>query len=184
MRRFFPLFLLLLLIWIVFFVEAHLGLVLSDYGIFPRTTDGMIGILCWPLLHGDYAHVSSNLLSLLIFGGIISAQDRVTFVKLTIYITIMAGAGVWLIGRPAIHIGASGLVFGYFGFVVLRALYDRRILSIIISILVILAFGSIVWGVFPIKAETSWEGHLCGLAAGGLFARYTRRKRTSKGARL
>jgi membrane associated rhomboid family serine protease len=87
-------------------------------------------------------------------------------------IIIVGGLGVWLIGRPAYHVGASGLVFGYFGFLVARGWYEKSIPSVIISIFVIIFYGSMIWGVFPVVPYISWESHLFGFLAGILAAKF------------
>jgi membrane associated rhomboid family serine protease len=100
------------------------------------------------------------------------------FVWVSLFIIIVGGAGVWAMGRTAVHIGASGLVFGYFGYLVARGWYDRRILSILIAVAVMAVFGwGILFGVLPTGGFVSWEGHLCGLVAGIVVARLIRRPR-------
>ena len=99
-------------------------------------------------------------------------------VGLSLFIIVVGGAGVWLLGRPAIHVGASGLVFGYFGYLVANGWFDRRPISIFAAIAVIVVYGSLVFGVIPTTGFVSWEAHLFGLLAGVLSARLTRRVRT------
>ncbi len=174
MQRFVTLFLLVFAMWTIFVVDAVFGLGLTEYGVRPREWKGLIGVVAWPFLHGNYGHIASNTVSLLLFGGIISARNRQTFWRLSVYATLMAGFGLWLVGRPATHIGASGLVFACFGYIVTRGFYDRRPLSILLAIGVILLFGGIVWGVLPTDPRVSWEGHFLGVAAGAVFATRSR----------
>lgn len=179
MKRFAPLIWFVITIWIVFIVDTLTGLGLARFGIQTRNLEGLIGTLTWPFLHGGLGHLINNSVSLLIFGSIICLQYPKVFVKLSIYATIVSGLIVWIAGRqtigghPTTHIGASGLVFAYFGYLVLRGFIDRRFRSIIVSILVILLWGGMIWGVLPSSNRyISWEGHLAGLLAGASYARY------------
>jgi membrane associated rhomboid family serine protease len=95
----------------------------------------------------------------------------------SVLIVLAGGAGVWLIGRPAYHVGASALVFGYFGYLLARGLFDRRIQSLSIAALVVFAYGGLFWGLMPRVSFVSWEGHLCGFLAGIVAARVERPKR-------
>ena len=96
---------------------------------------------------------------------------------MSLFIILMGGTGVWAVGRSALHIGASGLVFGYFGYLVGRGWYDKSILSILVAVAVIVVFGwGMLMGILPTGGIVSWEGHLCGLLAGVLAAAVTRRQ--------
>lgn len=176
MNRFLPLICLLGLMWLGFFMSVQDGSALLRFGIVPRDLDGLRGILFWPFLHGNLSHISNNTLSVAVLGAIVSLRGGRTFLALTIYLTLMAGFGVWVVGRPAVHIGASGLSFGYFGYIVLRSFHDRSLFSVVLAVIVIVAFGGIIWGVLPSKSYVSWEAHLCGLLAGAAFSRYYRKR--------
>ena len=174
MQRFVTLFLLVLAMWTVFAVDSVFRLGLTNYGVRPREWEGLVGVAVWPFLHGNYGHIASNTVSLLLFGGIISARNRKTFWRLCVYSTLVAGFGLWIVGRPASHIGASGLVFACFGYIVTRGFFDRRPLSILLAVGVILLFGGIIWGLLPTNPQVSWEGHFLGVAAGSIFAARSR----------
>ena len=142
---------------------------LSAYGIVPRTASGLVGIPLSPLLHGSYLHVQSNAVGLLALGtlAVIRSGDRFPWVALTI--VLAGGLGLWVFGRPETHIGASGLVFGLFGYLVVKGLLDRSILSVLVALVVAAVFGSAIFsGALPNNVNVSWEGHLCGLAGGVL----------------
>jgi membrane associated rhomboid family serine protease len=165
-------------IWVVELVNTFTGHRLNAYGILPRTMDGLRGIPLSPLLHGNMWHLLSNTVPLLVLGGLSAMRSGSRFVWVSLFIIIVGGAGVWAMGRTAVHIGASGLVFGYFGYLVARGWYDRRILSILIAVAVMAVFGwGILFGVLPTGGFVSWEGHLCGLVAGIVVARLIRRPR-------
>ena len=171
------------ILWVVQVVNILMDYSLNQYGLVPRTIEGLRGIPLSPFLHGGFGHLISNSLPLLILGGLVAARGQANFVGVTLFIVFVGGLAVWCVGRPwpwddvqhVVHVGASGLVFGYFGYLVARGLFEHSFLSIIVAVLVILVFGSgIFLGLVPTAPYISWEGHLCGLVAGVLIARFTR----------
>ena len=181
-------------LWIVEVVNLFLGHRLNVYGLVPRTIEGLRGIPLSPFLHGGFGHLLSNTLPLLFLGGLVAARGQSNFVIVTLFIVFVGGLALWLVGRPwpcdvhyLVHVGASGLVFGYFGYLVARGWYERSFLSIFVAALIILVFGAgILSGLLPTAPYISWEGHLCGLLSGVLIARLTRhrlrRPRTAQSA--
>ena len=178
------LFLLVAFIVVFMVVEVVNGLLnhsLNSYGIVPRTTSGLISIPLSPLLHGSFLHAQSNAVGLLALGGLAAITGGGRFPQVFLVIVLLGGLGVWLVGRPATHIGASGLVFGFFGYLMVKGLVDRSILSILVAIVVAGVFGYMVLtGILPTRDYISWEGHLCGLLAGALAAVMLRRRRDSR----
>ena len=172
----------LAVMWVVEIINGFIGHRLSLWGILPRTTPGLIGIPLSPFLHGSFNHVLSNTIPFLVLGGLVGLRGGQKLVGISLFIIAAGGAGVWLLGRPAVHVGASGLVFGYFGYLVANGWFDRRPLSILAAIAVILVYGSLVFGVIPTTGFVSWEAHLFGLLAGVLAARLTRRGRNASPA--
>jgi len=160
------------LMWIIELYNSSVGHQLGVWGIHPRSEDGLIGILVWPFLHANVEHMISNTLPLAILSWFILLRGFKDYLIVTVGITVIAGAAIWLVARPAIHIGASGLIFGYFGFLVAAAWYEKSIRSFVFSILTIFFYGGIVWGVFPQETHISWEAHLFGLLSGLLFASF------------
>ncbi|WP_219908088.1 rhomboid family intramembrane serine protease [Enhygromyxa salina] len=157
---------------------------LDLFGIHPRSTFGLIGILASPLLHGDFYHLLSNTVGLLIFGTLVLLWGRKEFALVTASSVLIGGLGVWLIGETGtVHIGASGVIFGYFGYVLTRGWYERKLLSIIISVVIAFMFGSMLSGAIPGLAGCgiSWEGHLFGLLGGVLVARRLRQSPATQG---
>ena len=175
---------LVVAIWAVEVVnEVFFDHELNRYGILPRTVEGLRGIAFSPFLHGGFGHLAANTLPLLALGGLIAVRGRGSFPGVTVFIIGVGGAGVWLAGRTALHVGASGLVFGYFGYLVARGWYERSVLSILVALAVILVFGwGMLFGLLPTEEFVSYEGHLCGLAAGVLVAWLTRPRRGEKRA--
>ena len=170
-----PSFLALLAIaaamWAVEVANAFMGHRLNDYGILPRTTAGLIGIPLAPFLHAGFGHVLGNTIPLLALGSLVALQAKRAFAVATLFVVLVGGAGVWLVGRSDLHVGASGLVFGYFGFLVARGWFDRRFVPVLIALAVLVMYGGLLFGVLPTRGFVSWEGHLCGLLAGILAAR-------------
>ena len=187
------LYLLIGFIGVILVVEVLNGLVdhsLNAYGLVPRTTGGMVGIPLSPFLHGSFLHVQSNAVGLLALGCLAVIRSRERFPWVCLVIILIGGLGVWLIGRSATHVGASGLVFGLFGYLLFKGLLDRSILSVLVAAVVAGVFGwAVLSGVLPTNTFVSWEGHLCGLAAGILAAiivpgsRVSAREERATGAR-
>ena len=154
---------------------------LSEFGIVPRTTEGLRGILLWPFLHAGFGHVISNTLPMAVLGGVIAIQGRNTLLKVSAIVVVVSGAGVWVFARPGIHVGASGLVFAYFGYLVARGWYQRSLSSVAVAILVVFFYGGLIFGIVPSSGFVSWEGHLFGLLAGILAAKIIDEKKPRKG---
>ena len=151
-----------------------LGHAWDRYGILPARADGLWpGVVSAPFLHVSNLHLVNNLLALTALGGMAAmVVGNARFVAATIFIVLVGAAGTWLIARGGSHIGASGLVFGYFGFLVGQGLFRQSLLSLAVAGLVIFVYGAnIFFGIFFPKGCTSWEGHLAGALAGLGYAR-------------
>ena len=172
----------LLLLFIALLWATHLANVMTDYslnayGIMPRTRAGLWGIPLSPLLHSDWSHLASNTLPLLALGGLVAFRGAWTLAPAALAIILLGGLGVWIAGRPAIHIGASGLVFGLFGYLVALGWYERSPVAIIVAIAVVAVYGGIIFGALPQDGFISWEAHLFGLMAGVVAAGVAGRRR-------
>jgi len=170
---------LVVLIWIVELINVILNYKLNALGIVPRTFSGLPGIVLSPLLHASAAHAFFNTFPLLILGFLVAQHSPRSFFPLSLLIALIGGAGVWLIGRHASHVGASGLIFGYFGCILARGLYGKSIFAALLALLVLLLYGSMLWGILPLNPLNpfmSWEGHLCGLIAGVIVGRFHARR--------
>jgi membrane associated rhomboid family serine protease len=164
--------------WVLEGVDYVLGGELDNYGIVTRDPDGLVGILFAPFLHGGFGHLMANSLPLLILGFLAAVRDIRKFLWATLLIILIGGLGTWAISDPGtITIGASGLIFGYFGYVLARGLFDRRVVDILIGIGVAAVYYSILWGLLPNQQGISWQGHLFGLIAGVVSAWLLRRRR-------
>jgi membrane associated rhomboid family serine protease len=159
------------LMWLVELINLALDYRLNVWGIRPRTLSGLPGILFAPFLHGSIGHLLTNTIPFVILGWLVILHGPRTFVKVSVLIILLSGTGIWLFGRSAYHIGASALIFGYFGFLIARAWYERSLGSILVALITIILYGGILWGAFPFHPQIAWEGHLFGLLAGILAAR-------------
>ena len=157
-------------------VNWALDLDLQRFGIRPRQLDGLPGIFLVPLLHGDFAHLVSNVLPLLVVGTAMLHlyPDSARIVLPAVY--FVPGIAVWLFGRDSIHIGASGLVYGLVSYVFVAGLLRRDRRAIAASLLVSFMYGALVWGVLPIKPGVSWETHLAAALIGIILALFLRHR--------
>ena len=167
--------------WIVFLVSAVTGGALLWLGVIPRTVIGLRGILFAPFLHGSLQHIVANSIPFLVLGWLVMFRDPRHFTPVTIFSMIGSGLMAWLAGAPgSVHIGASGVIFGYLGFLMLSGWFARNIGSIVLSIVVIVLWGGMVAGVIPGATGISWQAHLGGLIAGVFAARQYRTSNRSK----
>ena len=160
------------LLWIIEIVDVFLfGGRLNAYGVRPRSIDGLEGILFMPFLHGSFAHLAANTLPFVTLGWLIMLREISDFFIVSAVTVLVSGFGVWLTGAPnSVHIGASGLIFGYFGFLLLRGYFERSFTSILLSLIVGFFYGSLIWGVLPSQPGVSWQGHFFGFVGGVLTA--------------
>lgn len=158
------------LIWVVFALDRFLPL--ENFGLIPRSLPGLAGIVTLPFLHGDWAHIMGNTVPLVVL-LLLLAGSRANSIDIVVFISVIAGIGLWIFGRSAIHIGASVLVFGLVGFLVCAGFFEKRLLSALIAIGVAVVYGStLVYGILPTQSGVSWEGHLIGAITGGAVAYY------------
>ena len=163
-------------LWLVKFIEWKSGHLLTEFGVFPRTTNGLIGILTSPFIHGDFKHIVSNSLPLLVLGAaIFYFYDTLAF-KVFAWVYLLGGFWLWLGGRESYHIGASGLVYGLTAFLFFSGMFRRDTRLMAISMLVVFLYGGMVWGLFPLFKGVSWEAHLFGSIAGILLAMVYRKE--------
>lgn len=138
---------------------------LQRNGLRPRHRDGLDGIAWAPFLHSDYGHVASNSVPLLVLGGLVAARGRRYWGWVTCAAILPGGGLTWLLAGDGIHIGASGVVFGYFGAILGAAIFERRIRALGAALIALGFYSSLIAGLVPQEA-ISWEGHLFGLVGG------------------
>ena len=157
-------------LWIVYGLSVFVP-DLNQWGVIPRSTSGLPGILSMHFLHGSFGHLLSNSVPLLIL-LLLLVLARQDAIRIAIVIAILAAGLLWIVGRNATHIGASVLVFGLIAFLITSGFVEKRFLFILISFVVLFFFGgSLLWGIMPsFGGRVSWEGHLCGVIAGTSLA--------------
>ncbi len=155
------------LLWAVQVVNWITGYGLNPaFGLIPTHGSGLDGVIAMPLLHGSFSHLMANTLPLLVMGGLLVATTTRALLSVNAVVIGFGGGLVWLFGGSAIHIGASGLIFGWFGFLIARGLVDRSPITLGAALVVGVLYGSIIWGVLPGQPGVSWEAHLFGAIAG------------------
>ncbi len=173
-------FIFVFAIVVIFFIEVIFELNLSNYGIYPRKFSGLKGVLFAPFLHGDASHLINNAIPLLILGATLFYFYKEIALKVFLWIFLMGGFWTWVSAREAMHIGASGVIYGLFSFLLISGFIRRNIQLIAISFFVVFIYGSMIWGIFPIKKHISFESHFWGFVAGLILAIYYRKQGPQK----
>ena len=160
------------LMWIIeclnFLVDGNL----NQFGIEPRTKLGLRGIVFAPFLHVNFAHLIANSVPFLTLGWFVMLRKISDFLWVTAIAALVGGLGTWLIAPDnSLHVGASGVIFGYLGFLIARGYFERSLLSILLSIAVGVTYGGLIWGILPGQIGISWQGHFFGLLGGVIAAR-------------
>lgn len=163
---------LIVLLWVIEIIDgALLDGRLDQQGIVPRSWGGLDGVLWMPLLHGGLGHLAANTVPLLVLGVFVALEGPRRLLVVTVIVVTLGGLATWLLARPAVHIGASSLVFGYAGFLLVAGFVEKSVKGIAVGILVGVLFGGMILrGITPVSSYVSWESHLFGLAAGVLAA--------------
>lgn len=161
---------LVFLMWLTFVIDYLYGFDLSWLGIFPRTLLGSIGIITAPLVHANPFHLISNTFPLLFLGMTLFYSYRKIASKVFFRCYFITNLLVWIFGRPSIHVGASGLIYGLASFLILFGFLRKDFRSFLISLLVLILYGSIFYGILPGDENISWESHLSGVITGSVAA--------------
>ncbi len=166
---------LVVLLWVIESIDVFVfrGALDQWFGIRPRSLSGLWGILFAPFLHGSFSHLLANTVPLVTLGWLVMLRRTSDWLSVSVVAAVCSGLGTWLIGAPySTHIGASGVIFGYFGFLLLRGYFERSFVAIAFSILVTFLYGGIILGTLPFfnAPNVSWEGHLFGFLGGALAA--------------
>lgn len=187
--RFFSPVVLLAVMWLIQILDAILPGSFSGFGLRSWDLEGLGGIVLGPLLHANWAHLIANSVPFLVLGCLVAVEGTRRFWAVTATAAIIGGLGTWLVNAPGtLTVGASGLVFGYFGYVVLRVFVRgrvaHRILYAVIALIVISVYGgSMFAGVFGAAEGVSWQGHLFGAIGGGIAAFIGRSRRPDREVR-
>lgn len=158
--------------WVSLGVNALVGGALYQYGVVPRTITGLRGILFAPFIHANVAHLAANTIPFVLLGWLVMLQGRRLFGPVTLAAMVGSGLMSWLLGAPgSVHIGASGVIFGYLGYLMVTGWFRRNFWSVLVSVGVTAMWGGLVLGVLPGQPGISWQGHLGGFIGGVLAAR-------------
>lgn len=174
-----PPFLFIVLIWLI-----KLGEILTQYnftflGVYPLRASGLLGVVTSPLIHGDIEHLSANSVPIFVLGSSLFYFYREIALKVVVLIVLITGLSVWIGGREAYHIGASGIVYGLAAFLFVSGIIRNEPRLLAITMFVTFLYGSLVWGIFPDffpEKNISYEGHLWGMVSGGALAVYFKKE--------
>lgn len=153
-------------LWALQILNRLMGYRLNYLGIIPRSARGLFGIFFSPLLHGNATHLFLNSIPLLVLSCFVLVGGQELFWRVSLSIILISGSLIWLLGRKAIHIGASSLVMGYWGYLLINAYQHPSLMAIVLALVCLYYFGGLFFGLFPSREQVSWEGHLFGCIAG------------------
>ena len=166
-----PVAVMIVLMWGEEIVDTALDGRLDRFGIRPRELGGLDGIAFSPFLHSGFGHLIANTVPFAVMGAAIAVGGARRFVQVSLIVGLFGGVGTWLTGPPhSVHIGASGLVFGYLTYLVSRGLFAHKLTYLIGGVVTFVVYGGVLWGLLP-QPGVSWQGHLFG-AAGGILAAF------------
>jgi membrane associated rhomboid family serine protease len=157
------------MLWVVQIVNSVRDYHLDDrFGVKARQVDGLWGVVTMPFLHAGYAHLFSNTIPLILIGWVLLLSGLRTWATVTALVVVGGGLLTWLVGPGhSVIVGASGMVFGWLGYLLARAYFSRKLKWIIVAVLVLVFFGTLLFGLFPtLNSSVSWQAHVCGFAAG------------------
>ena len=170
-------FLFVSLLWLIKIFESLTGIELSGLGIKPLSAGGLPGILAAPFIHEDFRHLFNNSLPLLFLSTMIFYFYPDAVFRIIFFTWIITGTSVWLAGRMGVHIGSSGLVYGFASFLFFSGILKKHLRLIALSLLIVFMYGEMVWGLFPgVGKSISWESHMLGFISGILLSIICRNK--------
>jgi len=157
-------------LWAIRIIDTLIPFSLTQFGIVPRTLSGLIGIVLAPLLHGNFFHLMSNTIPifvLLLAAFVFYKKEAPTVIAFSV---IMGGLLVWIFGRSASHVGISGLIYSLAAFLITAGFLKKDFKSVIVSVIIVIMYGGLIWGIFPGRFWVSWEGHMFGALVGVFIA--------------
>ncbi len=156
--------------WIVFLFEIKYGFNFNDYSIYPRRIESLSGVLASPFLHSDVSHITNNTLSFFVLMTLVRFFYRKNYLKIFLLAILLSGLLTWIIARPAYHLGMSGVIYVLASFIISKSFFSKQYNLIALAFVVIFIYGSMIWYVFPVDTNISWEGHLSGLISGVILS--------------
>ena len=158
------------LMWCIYLLDLILPGHFASLGIAPRSFSGLFGIFTAPLIHGGLWHIVANTLPFVVLGSMVQIYGRQTFWSVTLIVVVVSGLCVWLFSSAGRVVGASGLVFGYWGFLIAYAYFTRSVKAVLLALVVVVLYGTLIFGLMDLRAHISWSAHFFGLGAGVLAA--------------
>lgn len=168
------------LIWFIYWVEIFFSYNFNKFGVYPRTFEGLRGIVFTHFIHSDTNHLFNNSIPLFVLLSSLFYFYRDLALKILVFGGLLTGLLTWAIARPSFHIGASGIVYLLFSFVFFSGIIRKHYRLVALSLIIIFLYGSMIWYVLPIKEGMSWEGHLSGFVVGFMFSILFRKKGITK----
>lgn len=163
-------FIFLLIMWVIKIIELQFDFSFINYGVLPKTFNGLRGILFSPFIHKDFSHLINNSYPILILGGFLFFSYRKIAMQIFLWLFFISGFWLWIIGRESFHIGASGIIYALASFLFFSGVIRKNPSLSALSLIIVFLYGSMIWGVIPNNTSISWEGHLSGFLAGILIA--------------
>ncbi len=158
------------LMWLVQLAQTLWPGDFGQFGIYPRHASGLLGIPIAPWIHHSWWHLIGNSIPFLVLGVLLELSSRKAFWNITVFLVLISGLGTWLMGSTGYHAGASGLVLGYWSFLLADAYFSRSIKAALIAIIVFMLYGGLLFSFLDFRAHISWAGHVSGMLAGILAA--------------
>ena len=172
---------LAVLMWALEVLDSLLDHRLDQYGIEPRDADGLVGVVAAPFLHAGFDHLASNTVPFVLLGIVIALQGLARVAIVTVVVALVSGLGTWLVAPElSIHIGASGVVFGYASYLISRGFFNRSALELAVGAVVAVVYGSALLGGLVPEDGVSWQGHFFGAVGGLVAARMLMRERSGE----
>ncbi|WP_318434946.1 rhomboid family intramembrane serine protease [Photobacterium leiognathi] len=177
-------FLVILSVWVISFIAFIINHifngVLNNYGLLPRHVTHLSNIVVYPFIHGSWTHLLFNLSSFTLLALGVGVNGVARLLNVILLCWLLGSISVWLFGRISYHVGLSGIIYGIWGYLLIYGLVLRSLLSLIITFLVMIYFSSMIWGVFPMNYQVSFESHLFGAIAGGFVGYFLGKKDAAK----
>lgn len=158
--------------WLFHLINLVFELNLYEYGIYPLTSHGLVGILAAPFIHSteDFSHIFNNSIPAFILTWLLFYHYRTIATRVFIIIYLLTGISMWLLARESYHVGMSGVIYGLTSFLVFSGFFRKNMRVAAVSLFVIFLYGSMIWGIFPGAVNVSWEGHALGFFSGLIVA--------------
>ena len=166
----------ILIIWVVFLIEIRLQVNFNSYGVYPRTFFGLRGVVLSPFVHGSIEHLYNNTIPFAILMASLFYFYRNIAFRILFFGVLLSGLLTWFIGRPSYHIGASGIIYLLASFIFFKGIFTKHYRLVALSMVVVFIYGSLLWYIFPVKDDISWEGHLSGFLTGLMLAVFVKAK--------